>query len=199
MLACQIPYDLRIAELASRFVSEGRVITRDETVAAWQLRWSTTLAGQPGWWTASLIPNLAAWLDRKHGTLTHPLAQFLTGHGTFMTYLVRIRKTASPTCIMCNSGLPDDVQHTFEVCEGFAAHRAALLQRTALPPPVTSRKLVDLMLRDNDGWSSVGSYVGGIISVKNSRVDKYIRDLAAEPEEPSSSPGDSSSIGTDTD
>ncbi|XP_063823823.1 uncharacterized protein LOC135073588 [Ostrinia nubilalis] len=66
-------------------------------------------------------PVLDQWLERSHGFLTFRLAQVLTGHGCFGSYLHRIGREESPLCHKC--GAADDtvqaVQHTLAVCTGW--------------------------------------------------------------------------------
>ena len=57
---------------------------RHRLVEKWQARWH---GDQSGSWTHRLIPELATWLDRKHGQDGFYLAQALSGHGCFNAYL----------------------------------------------------------------------------------------------------------------
>ena len=41
---------------------------------------------QTGRWTYHLIPELATWLNRKHGEVGFYLAQALSSHGCFNAY-----------------------------------------------------------------------------------------------------------------
>ena len=51
---------------------------RRRLVEKWQTRWH---GDQSGRWTHRLIPNLATWLDRKHGQVGFYPAQAFSGHG----------------------------------------------------------------------------------------------------------------------
>ena len=58
-------------------------------VEKWQTRWHGDQSGRS---THRLIPELATWLDRKHGQVGFYLAQALSGHGCFNAYLKCFKK-----------------------------------------------------------------------------------------------------------
>ena len=62
---------------------------RRRLVEKWQTRWH---GDQTGRWTHRLIPELATWLNRKHGQVGFYMAQALSGHGCFNAYLKRFKK-----------------------------------------------------------------------------------------------------------
>ena len=62
---------------------------RRRLVEKWQTRWH---GDQSGTWTHRLIPELATWLDRKHGQVGFYLAQALSGDGCFNAYPKRLKK-----------------------------------------------------------------------------------------------------------
>ena len=106
VIACQLPYDLRCRILLNRDQRDAfpedediPIFGTEEARAEWQQRWSAVTEGDPGHWTTTLIPTIEPWLTRKHGQLTYPLTQLLTGHGTFMKYLKRIARTESSTSL----------------------------------------------------------------------------------------------------
>ena len=73
-------------------------------------KWQTTNGDQFGRWTHRLIPELATWLNRKHGQVGFYLAQALSCHGCFNAYLKRFKKkemsrvaTADPLWKMQNT------------------------------------------------------------------------------------------------
>ena len=53
---------------------------------------------QSGRWIYRLIPELATWLDRKHGQVGFYLALALSGHGCFNAYLKRFNKRDDEGC-----------------------------------------------------------------------------------------------------
>ncbi|XP_063824558.1 uncharacterized protein LOC135074189 [Ostrinia nubilalis] len=70
-------------------------------------------------------PVLDQWLERMHGFLTFRLAQVLTGHGCFCSYLHRIGRDESPLYHKCGAA-DDTVQHTLAVCTGWEEQRHVL-------------------------------------------------------------------------
>ena len=62
---------------------------RRRLVEKWQMRWH---GEQTMRWTYHLIPELATWLNRKHGEVGFHLVQALSGHGYFNVYLRRFKK-----------------------------------------------------------------------------------------------------------
>ena len=100
VIARQMPYDLRCRILVGRDYLDASHDGEDEAAfgetearADWQQRWEEITESQPGFWTRNIIPILEPWLTRKHGDMTYPLSQPLSGHGSFMGYLKRIGKT----------------------------------------------------------------------------------------------------------
>ena len=79
----------------------------------WQTRWH---GDQSGRWTHRLIPELTAWLDRKHGQVGFYLAQALSGHGCFNAYLKRFKKRYDESCRYCGS-LVENAKHTLCLCQ----------------------------------------------------------------------------------
>ena len=89
-------------------------------------KWQTTWHGdQSGRWTHRLIPELATWLDRKHGQVGFYLAQALSGHGCFNLYLKRFKKRDDESCRYCGS-LVENAEHTLFVCARWGAEREAV-------------------------------------------------------------------------
>lgn len=63
-------------------------------------------------------PLLDQWLDRAYGELTFHMTQLIAGHGCFQTYLCRIGKTETATCIFCEQE-DDSPDHTLQRCEAW--------------------------------------------------------------------------------
>ena len=99
---------------------------RHRLVEKWQSRWH---GDQSGRWTHRLIPELATWLDRKHGQVSFYLAQALSVHSSFNAYLKRFKKRDDESCHYCGS-LVDNAEHTLFVREG------EFLVLTGMPGPV---------------------------------------------------------------
>ena len=87
---------------------------------------------QTGRWTYRLIPELATWLDRKHGQVGFYLAQALSGHGCFNAYLKRFKKRDDESCRYCGS-LVENAEHTLFV---YWFVRGGFLVLTGMPRPV---------------------------------------------------------------
>ena len=72
---------------------------RRRLVEKWQMRWY----GEQTWrWTYRLIPELATWLNRKHGGVGFYLVQTLSGRGSFNAYLKRFKKKDEEVCCYCD-------------------------------------------------------------------------------------------------
>ena len=74
---------------------------RRRLVEKWQMRW---YGEQTGRWTYRLIPELATWLNRKHGEVGFYLAQALSGHGCFNAYLRCFKKRDDESCSTATDG-----------------------------------------------------------------------------------------------
>ena len=95
---------------------------RHRLVEKWQTRWH---GDQSGRWTHRLIPELATWLDRKHGQVGFYLPQALSGHGCFNAYLKRFEKRDDGSCSYCGY-LVDNAEHILFVYAGQWAHNSLL-------------------------------------------------------------------------
>ena len=98
-----IPIDLVIKERhrrhLDRFLSKETV--REASLLSWQQRWSMDTGKAK--WTKTLLKNVVAWYNRKHGELDYHLTQILSGHGCFGNFLFRIGKRISPSCVFCEA------------------------------------------------------------------------------------------------
>lgn len=57
-----------------------------ESIRRWQEEWD---ASEKGRWTHQLIPNISAWVNRKHSEINFELTQFLSDHRCLWKYLHR--------------------------------------------------------------------------------------------------------------
>lgn len=64
-----------------------------------------------------LIPDIAEWFHREYGEITYEPAQALVGHGRFQKYLYKICNKITPTCVLCESGKEDDVNHFSDITD----------------------------------------------------------------------------------
>ena len=88
------------------------------------MRWHGVQIGR---WTYCLIPELATWLNRKHGEVGCYLAQALSGHGCFNAYLRRFKKRDEEMCCYCHFPV-DNAKYALFVCEKWNVEREALSQ-----------------------------------------------------------------------
>ena len=131
-------------------------------MARWQGLWDASPKGR---WTHQCIPDIRRWHDREFGELTYYTAQMLTGHGDFQTFLHRIGKSPSDTCLHCEEHPEDTVTHTILECRALEEQRRGL--RFGTVP-----RLVEAMLESCENWKSITLKVDSIMSRK--------RELGAE-------------------
>ena len=110
---------------------------------------------QSGRWTRRLIPELATWLDRKHGLVGLYLAQALSGHGCFNAYLKRFKKRDDESRRYCGS-LVENAEHTLFVCARWRAEREAVGR--AVGAQLTPDTMVSLMLQSEQIWMLIESF-----------------------------------------
>lgn len=131
-------------------------------MAKWQARWDTENGTAS--WTRRLIKELQPWCARAHGEVNFFLAQFLTGHGCFQSYLKRFGLESSDACLYC--GGVDTVEHTFFECPRWSAQRARVKETTGEINPDT---VVPQMISSQKSWNAVDKMVREILSEKDSR------------------------------
>ena len=92
---------------------------RRRLIEKWQMRWH---GEQTGRWTYRLIPELATWLNRKHGEVGFYLVQALSGHDCFNAYLRRFKKRNEEMCCYCDFPV-DTAEHALFVCAKWGVAR----------------------------------------------------------------------------
>ena len=106
----------RCADCGGPFNRGAKEAIRKDTsrrlVEKWHTRWHAFRSGR---WTHRLIPELATWLDRKHGQVGFYLAQVLSGHGCFNAYLKRFKKRDEETRRYCDFPVKN-AEHTVFFC-----------------------------------------------------------------------------------
>ena len=125
-----------------------------------QTRWH---GDQSGRWTHRLIPELATWLDRKHGQVGFHLAQALSGHGCFNAYLKRFKKRDDESCCCCGS-LLENAEHTLFVCVRWGAKREAVGR--AVGAQLIPDTMVSLMLQSEQICILIGSFLTLIMKTR---------------------------------
>ena len=126
---------------------------RRRLVEKWQTRWH---GDQSGRWTHRLLPELATWLDSKHGQVGFYLVQALSGHGCFNAYLKRFKKRDDESCRYCGS-LLENTEHTLFVCARWGVEREAVSR--AVGAQLTPDTMVSLMLQSEQIWMFIKSFV----------------------------------------
>ena len=86
-----------------------KTAAREETLKIWQQEWDKE--EKTAQWTKRLIPSIRPWIKRKHGEVGYHLAQFLTGHGCFKSYLFNCGLVPDDACPYC--GERDTPEHIF--------------------------------------------------------------------------------------
>ncbi|KAH8304814.1 hypothetical protein KR059_009908 [Drosophila kikkawai] len=151
-----IPIDLLADE--RRTGNSGSRNQRSSTMARWQDRWNNASTGR---WTYRLIPDLAPWLQRRHGQLDFYTTQIITGHGCFKAYLHRFKHEDDPYCDYCGSDFTEDAEHAFFVCPLSSAKRAAL--EAAMNCRLTPDNLVGCMLETPSKWNAAAEMAATVM------------------------------------
>uniref|UniRef100_A0A0A9Z5Y1 Reverse transcriptase domain-containing protein n=1 Tax=Lygus hesperus TaxID=30085 RepID=A0A0A9Z5Y1_LYGHE len=147
---------LRKEEEAPRRVKKEE---RETTMEKWQNRWNTESRGR---WTARLIRVLKDWTERKHGETNYYLTQFLTGHGYFRSFLVKIGKSQSRQCVYCGAE-EEDAYHAFFECSHWEHQRQNLVRDVGDFEPET---IIVKMISKKETWDAVNGYVISVLKVK---------------------------------
>lgn len=167
VLAKLLPWDLLIEERSKRYLATGEVDHAEAshaTIDAWQAEWEREVRpGEvaKGTWTKSLIPDIRQWLDSA-GEMSYYVAQVLTGHGQFQSYMLRIGKSDSDRCVLCDTGDADDVTHTVLRCPALCEARNTRVGS----PGDTLPEIVKGMMADCEAWSEVSAWLNAIMLLK---------------------------------
>src|SRR5699024_1486176 len=90
--------------------------------------------------------------------------QLLIGHGCFQTYMERIGKAPSSTCVLYDSGLEDTVTHVIEQCQRFETNRRNLHRQ--IGRQLKTSEIVTIMLEDVAKWNFIFKFVEEIMRTK---------------------------------
>jgi hypothetical protein len=184
VLAKMLPWDLLASERSMRFLMGGEVNlseARAATISAWQEEWSRELRpGEvaKGSWTKALIPDIRVWLDSA-GDMSYYVAQVLSGHGQFQSFMLRIGKISSDTCVLCDSGETDDVTHTVLCCPALREARA--LDRPTLEDE-SIPGIVSYMMTGASAWSGAVRWLDAIMGMKT-ELERQRRERFERPAE----------------
>lgn len=134
----------------------------------WQQKWRASSTNK-GKWTKSIIKDINSWYNRPHGELTYEMTQALTGHGCFQSYLYKIKKKLSPTCVHCDAGEDDDVEHTLFHCSKFRDKRTELT--SFLNSDLNKDTFIENLLKNSESWDKINAFIVQVITEK----EKYDR------------------------
>lgn len=160
VIAGEAPMDLQVEKRTMIYEGQNRKDAENITIQRWQLRWEQNQ--QKGLWTKKLIPDLRAWVERKHGELTYQLTQILTGHGCFRAYLHRSKRADNDNCPYC--GEEDTARHTMFECPRWAEERSHIA--SAIKQNVHENNLVNKMIQSEDLWNVIVKNINKIIGQK---------------------------------
>lgn len=162
VIAGMIPIGITLEEDIKCYNHRGtrgiRKTARAESLAKWQREWVTSEKGR---WTHRLIPNVTAWVNRRHGEVNFHLTQFLSGHGCFRKYLHRFGHAESPLCPAC-SECEETPEHVVFDCPRFGAVRSGMLE--IVGGDTTPDNVVQRMCGDASMWNAVSVAVTQIAS-----------------------------------
>lgn len=172
IIAAVVPIHLLAEERRSVFLrrneADQQAVVQEEkahTITRWQRSWEMETRGR---WTFRIIPDVRAWLGRKHGEVGYYLTQFLSGHGYFCFYLHKMGKIDTEQCLYC-PGHTDDACHTFFICNRWSPLREALVFEVGLFTPETT---AEIMLLSNANWQRVTSYINNVLRQKKVDLDR---------------------------
>ena len=112
----------------------------EEMVGRWQELWDSTSTKAA--WTKRLITNLTRWWTYGPRDISFHMAQVLSGHGCFQSYLWKRGRAISEACCHCESE-KDDVEHTVFNCTFWNADKLGLDR--AVGRPVVPEDVSDLL------------------------------------------------------
>ncbi|KAJ8912057.1 hypothetical protein NQ315_016746 [Exocentrus adspersus] len=169
-----IPIENMVEERNMVYRTEGELDrakkdARETVMRKWQERWESSEKGR---WTRELISQIGAWKDRKHGEIDYYITQALTGHGSFMSYLKRIRKLAEDKCRYCEG--VDTPRHTLFECERWDGR--SIRMNLEVGEEVTAANMIQLACATKQGWDAVMGYVKGVVREKERRLRNYVEE-----------------------
>lgn len=138
---------------------------RARTYRRWQEMWENDNRGR---WTASLIPQVQPWVERRFGEVDYYLTQFLTGHGYFRAYLHRMGIAVEPECIYCQC-VSDDAEHTFFFCPRWERLRLEVAETFGAFSVDT---VCQRALEGQGAWDSLLRYVRAVLLAKKPDLDR---------------------------
>lgn len=113
-------------------------------------------------WTRRLVKNINVWIQKKHGEVDYWVAQFLTGHRSFGSYLKKIKKRADDRCFACK--VRDDPEHAIFYCMRWEPNREEATG--ALGKELNPDNIVDIMTESEDNWNTIHKMIRNILYIK---------------------------------
>ncbi|VVC39281.1 Hypothetical protein CINCED_3A011091 [Cinara cedri] len=172
------PIRLKANERVEIYGGLDREEARRNLVGNWQWSWSADVKRR---WTHRLIPNVEAWISRKHDDVGHRLCQVLTGHGSFDGYLYKWKRKSTGECQICGT-TPDTAEHAVYECDAW--HAARCEANVYLGATLTVENTVAMMLSNKKNWRRINGLVEKIMAtreeVERTKERDPFQDLAAQ-------------------
>lgn len=146
------PLKLLAEERRSIFLGTSKEVARGHLLTEWQQKWSTSGKGR---WTNRIIGDVSIWYRRKHGEVSYHLAQVLTGHGCFGTYLHKYCNLATDACAQCGT-TPDTPEHAVFQCDAWHKWRTEACVYIGVDI-LTPENTAAIMLSSKKSWERVNS------------------------------------------
>lgn len=140
---------------------DDRAKVKEETLVKWQELWRNN-GGGTSEWTRRLIPEILPWYNFESRKLDFFMTQFLTGHGSFGTYLLRFHLKQNDSCLYCGSR--DSPEHAIYSCNKWKELKENLERK--LGEKITVENTVRLMLRGREDWESIQGYIVEIVKTR---------------------------------
>lgn len=110
------------------------------------------------------IPNLRAWIENQWADVNHYMAQIITGHGVFASYICRIGKRATPWCWYCGHAVVDNPEHTLFWCKNWQREREELNNKIGIN--LDRNNIGDQMLKSEENWKAINSFITDVMKQK---------------------------------
>lgn len=111
----------------------------------------------------AIEPILDQWLDRPHGELSFHATQLVAGHGCFQTYLHRIAKAETATCVFCERE-DDSPDHTLQSCENWSEQRELLI--SLIGQDLSLETIIRQMLMSEENWKAFLTFADDVMLAK---------------------------------
>ena len=99
---------------------------------------------------------------KKTCTIRYCLTQFLSRHGYFRSFLVKIGKATDPECRYCGIE-EDDVCHTFFTCPQWEGMRGCAEEVIGTLRPQT---IIHEMIKNKSSWDAMAVFVTSVLKAK---------------------------------